>query len=458
MEITRNDFGENFSWGVATAAYQIEGAHDAHGKGVSIWDQFTSKKGRIHSNHNGNVSVDHYNRYHDDIMLMKRMNIPNYRFSLSWSRIFPTGTGTPNRQGVDFYSRVIDLCLSQGIQPWITIYHWDLPLELEKKGGWTNRAIIEWFSDYASFCIRQYGDRVTHWMILNEPMVFTGAGYFLGIHAPGKKGLLNFLAAAHHAALCQATGGRIAKSLNGSLQIGTTFSCSQVEPYRNNTADNSAAFRMDALLNRTFIEPMLGLSYPSNDLKVLSRIEQFVKDGDEQKLPFSMDFIGIQNYTREIVRHDFFTPFLRAKIVTAAKRKAAATMMGWEVYPASIYHMLKKYAAYENMPSMIITESGAAFEDRLTAGSIHDIQRTAYLKDHLQQVRKARTEGVDVNGFFVWSFLDNFEWAEGYRPPFGIVHVDLQTQQRTIKHSGLWYKDFLDGCTVSPTIRPAANL
>ncbi len=280
-------------------------------------------------------------------------------------------------------------------------------------------------------------------MILNEPMVFTGAGYFLGIHAPGRKGLSNFLGAMHHAALCQAAGGRIARSLRTDIKIGTTISCSHIEPFRLNQLDAKAAQRVDTLLNRTFIEPLLGLGCPDKDLKILQRLEQVIKDGDESRLAFDMDFIGIQNYTREIVSHSYFTPFLQAKILKADKRKVERTLMNWEVYPQSIYHILKKFAAYSGIKQIIVTENGAAFEDREENGKINDVKRQQYLRDHIYQVLKAKNEGVNVNGYFVWSFTDNFEWAEGYYPKFGLVYIDFATQQRIIKKSGHWFSRFL---------------
>jgi len=445
MNISKNDFGRNFHWGVSSAAFQVEGAHDKDGKGESIWDFFSNKKNKIYNGHHARVACDFYNRHYEDILLMKQMNVFNYRFSLSWSRIFPEGIGKVNHKGVEFYNRVIDFCLNEGIEPWITLYHWDLPLALERKGGWTNREIIKWFSEYVSFCIKTFGDRVKHWMILNEPMVFTGAGYFMGIHAPGKKGLSNFLAAAHHAVLCQAEGGRIAKSYNSNLKIGTTFSCSHIEAKTNSIKDQQAQVKIDALLNRMFLEPLLGLNYPVKDLKVLRRIEQFIKDGDDKKMCFNMDFIGVQNYTREIVSFDFFTPFVQAKIVKADKRNVHRTVMNWEVYPSSIYYILKKYAAYKNVPEIIVTESGAAFEDTLIDGNIQDEERKLFIQNHIAEILKAKQEGVKVNGYFVWSFTDNFEWAEGYKPRFGLVYVDFETQQRTIKASGKWYSDFLSG-------------
>lgn len=441
--MNRLDFGENFAWGVSTAAYQIEGAHKLYGKGESIWDQFVAKKGKILNNDHGNISCDFYNRYEGDLALMRAMNIPNFRFSISWSRIFPNGVGQPNQLGVDFYNRLIDKCLEMNIQPWITLYHWDLPQALEDLGGWTNRDIIFWFGQYVSFCIHTFGDRVKNWMVLNEPMVFTGAGYFLGVHAPGKKGLSSFLASTHHAALCQSEGGRIIKSLRSDLSVGTTFSCSYIQPSSLREKDIAAAKRVDTLLNRTFIEPLLGLGYPSQDLKALRRIETYMKEDDESKLQFDMDFIGIQNYTQEIVSHSFFTPFLRAKIIKADKRNVQRTAMNWEVYPESIYQMLCKFSSYKGVNKLIITENGAAFEDHVINGEVHDTERKDYLQKYIAEVLKAKQEGINVQGYFVWSFTDNFEWAEGFLPRFGMVHIDYESQKRIIKDSGKWYKSFL---------------
>ncbi|MEP6684389.1 MAG: GH1 family beta-glucosidase [Parafilimonas sp.] len=443
MHITRQDFGPDFKWGVSTAAFQIEGAHNADGKGESIWDVFSMQKGKIYKNHHAKISCDFYNRYIQDIILMQSLGIPNYRFSVSWSRLIPGGVGNINCKGVEFYNRVIDFCLECNIVPWITLYHWDLPYTLHKKGGWTNRDIINWFSDYVSFCIQKFGDRVKHWMVLNEPMVFTGAGYFFGIHAPGKKGLSNFLAAVHHAAMCQSEGARSAKSIRNDLKIGTTFSCSYIEPASNKDSDILAAKKVDTLLNGTFIQALSGFGYPTKELRLLNRLEPFIKDGDENKLAFQMDFIGIQNYTREIVTHSYINPFIMSKIIRADKRNVEHTLMNWEIHPPSIYHMIKKFSAYNVAKEIIITENGAAFHDELSNCSVHDDQRKKYLQDHLEQVHKAKQEGVNVNGYFIWSFTDNFEWAEGYYPRFGIVYVDFTTQKRIVKDSGKWFSEFL---------------
>ncbi len=448
MIYTKEDFGKDFKWGVSTAAYQIEGGYNADGKGKSIWDVFSNTKGKIFLGQNGNVACDFYHRYAHDIALMSQLGIPNYRFSISWSRIIPNGTGAANPKGIEFYNKIIDFCLDLGIEPWITLYHWDLPFELEKKGGWTNRQIINWFSEYVHLCIKTFGNRVKHWIILNEPMVFTGAGYFLGIHAPGKKGLTNFLAAAHHAALCQAEGGRVVRSMQADSIVGTTFSCSYTEAYRNLKQDQLAAIRVDALLNRMFAEPLAGQGYPVADLKLLQRLEPFVKDGDESRLAFDMDFIGVQNYTREVVAWSYFTPLICAKIIKANKRNVETTVMNWEVYPECIYNMLHQFGAYKNFKELIVTENGAAFPDVVVDNEVNDEKRKNYLQQHIGQVLKAKQEGVNVKGYFVWSFTDNFEWAEGYKPGFGLVHIDFDTQKRTVKSSGYWYSRLLQSSAI----------
>lgn len=443
MDFTNGDFGPGFKWGVATSAYQVEGAWDADGKGKSVWDVFSETKGKIKGNQNGNISCDFYHRYRDDLALLSRMNIPNFRFSLSWSRILPDGTKTVNGAGVSFYNHVIDTCLKLGIEPWITLYHWDLPNKLEKKGGWTNRDMIGWFTDYVGLCIRYFGDRVKNWMVLNEPMVFTGAGYFLGVHAPGRKGLNSFLAAVHHAAMCQAEAGRVIRSISHDARIGTTFSSSLIQPRSNSTVDKMAAIRVDALLNRMFVEPLAGLGYPMADLKLLQRLEPYIKSGDEAKLAFNMDFIGLQNYTREIVARSPIIPFLQAKVIKAGSRKVETTVMDWEVYPESIYHMLHKFSKYKGFKEIIVTENGAAFPDIVKDGKVNDENRRNYLEQYIRQVLKAKNEGVNVSGYFVWSFTDNFEWAGGYKPRFGLVYVDFATQQRIVKVSGHWFSRFL---------------
>ncbi len=436
-------FGDNFEWGVSTAAFQMEGAHDADGKGESIWDAFTAKKGKVKGGHNAEIACDFYNNYKTDIDLVKKLNIPNFRFSISWTRILPQGTGAVNLAGIEYYNNVINYCFEQGVEPWVTIYHWDLPQVLESKGGWTNRDIIEWFTNYTAICAQHFGDRVKHWMVMNEPSVFSGAGYFFGIHAPGRTGIRNFLPVIHHIVLSMVAGAKKLRELLPNANIGTTFSCSYIEPYSNHRRDIAAAQRADALVNRLFIEPILGLGYPISDIPVLKGLEKYIQPGDEQKMAFDFDFIGLQNYTREIVKYSFFTPYVRATLIKATDRNVATTVMGWEVYPPAIYHILKKFDAYPQIRKILITENGAAFPDKLSDDKVDDPQRTEYIKANLHQILKAKDEGCKVSGYFVWTLTDNFEWAEGYHPRFGLIYVDFDTQKRTIKSSGHWYAGFL---------------
>lgn len=437
------DFGGSFRWGVATSAFQTEGAYQEGGKGLSIWDVFTQGSGKIYRNHHARETCDFYHRYPDDLQLLRSLHINNFRFSLSWPRILPNGTGSVNQLGVDFYNRLIDACLSLGITPWVTLYHWDLPQALHERGGWTNRDIVGWFKEYVDGAVRAFGDRVRHWMVLNEPMMFTGGGYFLGIHAPGKRSVSSFLSAVHHATLCQAEGGRVIKDLQPAAEVGTTFSCAHVEAVGPGGRHQKATGRADALLNRLFIEPSLGMGYPVEKFSTLARVEKYMQAGDEQLMPFAFDFIGLQNYTREVIRHAWTMPYIFARPVDAKKRGMPTTLMGWEVYPEAIYRVLKRFHQDYSLKKVIITENGAAFADRVQDGRVADPHRTDYIRKNIAQCARAKKEGVPLAGYFVWTLTDNFEWAEGYRTPFGLVHVDFETQQRTIKDSGHWYGSFV---------------
>jgi beta-glucosidase len=436
-------FGKDFKWGVSASAYQTEGAFETDGKGLSIWDIFCRQQKKIYKEQNANYSCDFYNRYQHDLILLDFIGAKNFRFSLSWPRLFADGIGDKNEKGFDFYNRLIDFCLELQIDPWITLYHWDLPQKLEEKGGWTNRAIIHWFEAYIEACIKRFGDRVKNWIILNEPMVFTGAGYFLGIHAPGKKGLGNFLAATHHAALCQASGARIAKSLRTDLNVGTTFSYSHIEPVNQHTDNVKAAERVDVLTNRLFLEPLLGMGYPISDLNVLNQIEKYMLPNDENNLQGDVDFIGVQNYTREIIAYSSFIPYINARIIKADKRDVCRTSMNWEIYPKSLYYALKRVSSYKQVKNIIVTENGASFDDTLAEGKVLDHCRINYLQEYINMVLRAKNEGVPVSGYFIWSLTDNFEWAEGYSKRFGLIYIDYATQRRYIKASGHWLRQFL---------------
>lgn len=441
-----SEFGPDFVWGTSTAAYQIEGAWNEDGKGESIWDRFSHKRGKIEKGQTGDVACDHYHRFESDLDLMASLGIKNYRLSLSWARIFPEGAGRVEERGAAFYNRVIDACLKRGITPWVTLYHWDLPQKLEDQGGWKNRNVLSAFEKYVDFATRTFGDRVKKWMILNEPLVFTGGGYLYGAHAPGKRGFGNFLPAAHHATLAQALGGAIARANTGG-EIGTTFSMSHAEAWSHSKRDQRAMYRFDAVINRLFLDACVGRGYPVDAMPVLRKIEKFMLPGDHAKLKFDFDFIGVQNYTREVVQHSMLRPYVWLKMKSAKGRGKKFTEMGWEVYPEGLYELLKKFGSYPEIKKLYVTENGAAFPDTVSGDRVHDPDRTAFLQSYIAQVLRAKREGINVAGYFVWSFLDNFEWAFGYRPRFGLVHVDFETQKRTPKDSAFWYRDFIKGET-----------
>jgi beta-glucosidase len=446
-ELKRSDFGKDFVWGTATASYQIEGGWNEDGKGESNWDHFTHyHKHKIKTRENGDVADDFYHRYESDLELMHRMHIPAHRFSTSWSRILPQGTGQVNKKGIDFYNRVIDKSLKENIEPWLTCYHWDLPQALEAKGGWTNRDIIKWFEEYVDICARSFGDRVKNWMVFNEPMSFALGGYMLGIHAPGGGiSFDKFYSATHHITMAHGAGGRILREQVKGANIGTTFSCMPVDGWKDKPANKEAAKRVDVMANRLFVEPVLGMGYPVHDLPALKHIDKYMLPGDAEKMKFDFDFIGLQNYTRWVVKNFGLTPLVHALNIPPKKMGHDLTEMGWEVYPEGMYRIIKQFAAYPGVKKIYLTENGVAVKDEMVNGEINDVKRTQYIKDYLQQVLRAKKEGIDIRGYFIWSFLDNFEWAEGYRPKLGIVGVDFKTQQRTIKASGKWFSEFLKG-------------
>ncbi|UEG49290.1 beta-glucosidase [Ferruginibacter lapsinanis] len=443
-DITHNDFNKNFLWGVATAAAQIEGAHNVDGRGISIWDSFAKRQGKIQNGHTPYHACCFYYRYKDDLLLAKALGFTVFRFSISWSRIFPEGKGKANKEGVAFYHRLIDECLKLELIPFVTLYHWDLPYALEKEGGWTSVFFIQWFKHYVNFCAKEYGDKVKHWIVLNEPMGFTSLGYMLGKHAPGKTGLTNFLPAVYNATLAQAEGGNIIRSLIQKAYIGTSFSCSEIIPHTPNQKDIDAANRIDVLLNRLFIEPALGLGLPEDDFPLMEKIHFHSKSWrNKTKFQFDFDFIGIQNYFPLTIRHNSLIPYVSASEVKAKARKVPHTAMGWEINPDSFYNVIKRFSAYDPAKDILITENGACFKDILSHGVVEDAARISYYQQYLTAMHLAIKEGIPVKGYFAWTLLDNFEWAEGYNARFGLIHVDFVTQLRTIKKSGYWWRDFL---------------
>ena len=434
--INASDFGKDFIWGVAVAAAQIEGASDKYGKGPSIWDTFSKKPGN---------ACDFYHRFRDDLALVKLLNFKVFRFSISWPRLLPFGSGLINQEGIKFYHEVIDECLKLGITPYITLYHWDLPEALEQEGGWASFSVNGAFNSFVELCGREYGDKVKNWIVMNEPFGFTSLGYMLGIHAPGQTGLTNFFSAVHHAAIAQADGGRILRSEVSKANIGTTFSCSEIVPFSDSDADNLAAKRMDSLVNRLFIEPLLGMGYPTADWEVLEKFA--IKHSTWRhttRLTFDFDYIGLQNYFPLTVKYNAFVPVLQAWEVKAKTRKKPFTAMGWEVNANSFYNIIKQFATYPQIKQLMITENGAAYKDVISSdGLIHDQERIAYFEQYLEALLKIKNEGINVTGYMAWTLMDNFEWAEGFNKRFGLVHTDFKTQVRTVKDSGYWFKDFL---------------
>lgn len=443
-KLIAGDFGEDFQWGVAMAAAQNEGAWNSYGKGPSIWDTFSRRQGKIKGGAKPMVACDFYHRYKDDILLVKALGFSVFRFSISWARVLPEGMGRVNKEGIAFYHKVIDECLKLGLTPYVTIYHWDMPAALEKEGGWTSQFMLKWFTRFATLCAEEYGDKVKDWIILNEPFGFTSLGYMLGRHAPGRVGLSNFLPAIHHVALAQAEGGRIIRQLVPGAHIGTTYSCSEVVPYTNNPEDIQAAKRLDILMNRLFIEPALGRGYPREDFKFLEKLELHNRSWKyTERMTFNFDFIGIQNYFPIVVRYNPLIPIVQASEVKATTRGVPCTAMGWEINPDSFYRILKRFWLYGGVKEIFVSESGAAFKDELVNGAVNDQGRIDYYQGYLRALLRAKREGVNIKGFFAWTLMDNFEWAEGYRARFGLIHVDFASQLRTIKNSGYWFRDFL---------------
>jgi beta-glucosidase len=443
-QISAKDFGDDFMWGVAMAAAQNEGAYDAYGKGASIWDAYASKNGKIKSGHKHFVSSDFYHRYKNDLLLVKALGFSVFRFSISWPRILPEGSGKINKEGIQFYHRVIDECLLLGLVPFVTLYHWDLPEALEKEGGWTSHLMLKWFARYVTVCAEEFGAKVKNWIILNEPFGFTSLGYMLGKHAPGKRGLHHFFPAVHHAAMAQAEGGRIIRKLVPGAYIGTTFSCSKIIPHSDRNEDVLAAQRVDILFNRLFIEPTFGEGYPTGDFIFLDKLEMHSRAWKyRERLQFSFDFIGLQNYFPIVVKYNPIIPMIKASQVKASKRKAPATDLGWEINPQSFYEIIKQFSAYDRVKEIIITENGASYRDKLINGEVNDTGRIQYFHQHLNAVLQAKKEGLPIKGYFAWTLTDNFEWNEGYHARFGLIHVDFKTQLRTIKNSGYWFRDFL---------------
>jgi beta-glucosidase len=438
-------FPRNFFWGVATSAYQIEGAWKEDGKGESIWDRFAHTPGKIKNGDTGDVACDSYHRWHDDVALMKAMNLNSYRFSISWPRVQPVGSGPLNSKGADYYSRLVDALLEAQIRPLVTLYHWDLPQALEDAGGWPNRDTAVRFAEYVERMARLLSDRVSDWVLFNEPSAFTDLGYLEGVHAPGRKSLVDFLRASHTVNLAQGAGFRALKAVRPAARVGTAFSMSPCEPATDSEADKIAADRAHAITNLWFLETALKGRYPEA-LTFLPETVMGIKSNDAQNMRAPLDFVGINLYYRTIV-----------SALTGVQRAGSprawlfpVNMIGgtqgpkagneWEVWPQALYDMVMRITRDYNRPVIEITESGCAYPDVPDAsGEIHDTSRTEYDRDYLAALAHAIADGAEVRGYHAWSLLDNFEWAEGFSQRFGLAYVDFKTQKRMLKESGRWY-------------------
>jgi beta-glucosidase len=436
-------FPKGFFWGAATAAYQIEGAWNEDNKSESIWDRFAHTPGKIKNGDTGDVACDSYHRFSEDLALLRAMNLNSYRFSISWPRVQPPGSGPANSKAIDYYSRVVDALLEARIRPFVTLYHWDLPQALEDAGGWPARDTASRFADYVELVARALGDRVSDWMLFNEPLAFTYRGYLEGSYAPGRQSLLDFLRASHTVNRAQGAGFRALKAIRPSARVGTAFSMSPCEPATGSEEDRLAAERAHAITNLWFLEPALKGRYPEA-LVFTSETAMGVKSGDQMRAPF--DFIGINLYYRTISS----APSALERISHAQQwlfpvkmtggQQGPKTDNGWEVWPPALYDMVMRISRDFNRPQIEITENGCAYNDGPDAsGVIRDTRRIEYHRQYLQALARAIADGADVRGYHAWTLLDNFEWAEGFSQRFGLTYVDFKTQQRTLKESGRWY-------------------
>jgi beta-glucosidase len=438
-------FPKGFFWGTATASYQIEGAWKEDGKGESIWDRFSHTPGKIKNGDTGDVACDSYHRWREDIALMKAMNLNSYRFSIAWPRIQPSGAGTANAKGMDYYSRLVDALLEANIRPFVTLFHWDLPQTLEDAGGWPNRDTASRFADYVQIMAQALGDRVSDWMIFNEPDAFVDLGYLEGEHAPGHTSLLDFLRATHVVNLAQGAGFRALKAARPGARVGTAFSMSPCEPATDSEADKVAAERAHAVTNLWFLDTAMNGRYPEA-LTFLPERAMGIKSGDMEKIKTPLDFIGINLYYRTIAsapgtmeRAAHFQQWLFPVKMDGAQ-VGPKTDIGWEVWPKALYDIVTRITKDYNRPVIEITESGCAYNDGPNArGIIPDQRRIDYHGQYLAALSRAIGEGADVRGYHAWSLLDNFEWAEGYSQRFGLTYVDFRTEKRTLKESGKWY-------------------
>ncbi|MEO0882772.1 MAG: GH1 family beta-glucosidase [Pseudomonadota bacterium] len=447
-------FPADFIWGAATASYQIEGAHDAHGKGRSIWDEFVERPGVIEGGDHARRACDHYSLFETDVALMKEIGLKAYRFSLAWTRLLPNGVGASNPDGIDFYNRLIDALLEAGIEPCPTLFHWDLPQALQDKGGWASAEIADWFADYTELATRAYGDRIKTWFTLNEPNVFASAGHVLGLHAPGLQDPAAYLKCIHHQNLAHGRAVEVFRNTVPDGRIGIVINMGLFEGESGSGEDATAAETVDALYNKAHLDPILKGSYP---LPVRTLMEGFGVSIDERAVKTisqRTDFLGVNFYSRRKIAADPSAPLGACPVEETGDGSENLTAMGWRVDPEGFYLSLKRLHDEYAVP-IIVTENGVAYEDQveMTNGqkTIQDPERIAFFQDYLRALDRALQDGVNISGYFAWSLLDNFEWAEGYRPRFGLIHVDFETLERTPKESARWFRRLIDANTLAAT-------
>ncbi|MEO6278915.1 GH1 family beta-glucosidase [Roseateles sp.] len=440
---TRKDFPADFRWGVSTSSFQIEGAGQEDGKGESIWDRFCAEPGRIRDGSNALVACDHYHLFPQDMDMAKAMGVNAYRFSIAWPRILPQGRGAVNEAGLAFYDRLVDGMLERGLDPWATLYHWDLPQALQEQGGWLSRDTIAAFLEYTDVVTRRLGDRVKHWITHNEPWCSCMMGYWEGVHAPGGKSLADGMLACHHVLVSHGQAIPVIRANSPGAEVGITLSLHPIKAASSSAEDIAALKRHDGLRNRWFLDPLFGRGYPEDTLKLLGDAAPKVLPGDLEAIATATDFLGVNYYFPEAVKDDPAGGLMRASLVD--KEGVERTGFGWEVSPQGLVDLLTRIQRDYSPPVIQLTENGSTFEDVLTAdGRVHDAERLSYLQRHLAALKQAVDAGVPVKGYFAWSLLDNFEWAEGYLRRFGLAYVDYASQQRILKDSGLWYGQFLN--------------
>lgn len=436
-------FPSGFLWGAATASYQIEGAWREGGKGESIWDRFSHIPGKVKNSDTGDIACDHYHLYAEDVKLMKDLGLKTYRFSLSWPRIFPDGKGAPNPEGMAFYKKLVDLLLENGIQPAITLYHWDLPQKLQDIGGWANREVVDHFERYARYVFKELGDKVSLWITHNEPWVVAFCGNWFGIHAPGLTDFATALQVSHHLLLSHGKAVKAYREMGLKGDIGITLNMGYPYPASEKQEDIEAAKRMAGYFIGWFADPVFKGAYPQYmlDWYAAKGVLPEITREDMEIIAAPTDFLGINYYTSSKFRNDPGRWPLEYEDVLHGIDK---TEMNWEVYPKGLYDLLHKLHRDYDGVRIFITENGAAFNDMVNReGKVEDENRLDYLYRHFLAAHQAIEEGVNLAGYYVWSLMDNFEWAEGYTKRFGIVYVDYKTQKRTPKKSALWYKEVI---------------